>query len=234
MSIPQGPKLHLGCWKQTPDGWINSDGSWNAWISKHTLLRKIVQFLRLAPRDQANADWGRNVLVHDVRKPLPFPDNSLSVVYASHLLEHLHFEEGQRLLKECYRVLLPGGVVRMVVPDLRVIMEDYLAGKKDEAPYGDRVTANAADLVNHRLMYRPIKPATGSLPYRIYSALTDFHSHKYMYDSDSLAYHLQQIGFTEVAIRPYLDSRIPGLEQVEIERRVVLGGIAGEGIKPKG
>jgi SAM-dependent methyltransferase len=225
-------KLHLGCWKQTPEGWINSDGSWNAWISKHTVLRKIVQLFRLAPKDQAGADWGRNVLVHDVRKPLPFPDGSLRVVYASHLLEHLHFEEGQRLLRECHRVLKPGGVVRMVVPDLRVIMRDYLDGKADEAPYGDRVTPTAADLVNHRLMYRPLAPARGSLPYRIYSALTDFHSHKWMYDSDSLVYHLEQAGFTEVAIRPYLDSRIDGIEQVEIERRVVLGGIAGEGVKP--
>jgi predicted SAM-dependent methyltransferase len=61
----------------------------------------------------------------NIKKPLVFEDNSFDVIYLSHLLEHLNREEGEGLLKECYRVSKPGGIVRVVVPDLEEIVEEY-------------------------------------------------------------------------------------------------------------
>lgn len=66
------------------------------------------------------------VVYHDVRKPLPYPATCFDAVYASHVLEHLTPREGERFLRELYRTLQPGGVVRIVVPDLEMICREYL------------------------------------------------------------------------------------------------------------
>ncbi|MGH8678073.1 MAG: class I SAM-dependent methyltransferase, partial [Burkholderiales bacterium] len=66
------------------------------------------------------------VIRHDLREPFPFPANSFDGVYGSHVLEHLEPDAAIRLLKECHRVLKPGGIVRVVVPDLEVIARLYL------------------------------------------------------------------------------------------------------------
>ena len=66
------------------------------------------------------------VIRHDLTKGIPFGDGAFSVVYHSHLLEHLSREQGRHLLKECLRVLEPGGVLRVVVPDLESATRAYL------------------------------------------------------------------------------------------------------------
>jgi SAM-dependent methyltransferase len=66
------------------------------------------------------------VIRHDLRKRLPFPDAGFDAVYSSHVLEHLAPEHGEALIGEMHRVLAPGGVVRVVVPDLEGICREYL------------------------------------------------------------------------------------------------------------
>lgn len=63
---------------------------------------------------------------YDIRRGLPGPDQRYAAVYHSHVLEHLEPDQGRRLLSECLRVLKPGGVLRIVVPDLERIAELYL------------------------------------------------------------------------------------------------------------
>lgn len=58
---------------------------------------------------------------------LPFDDCSMSVVYHSHLLEHLDKKSGELLIKECYRITKKGGVLRVVVPDLEMIAREYIS-----------------------------------------------------------------------------------------------------------
>ena len=52
-------------------------------------------------------------------KPFPIPDNSLNYIYAEQVIEHLPFEGGMVMLRESYRVLAPGGKLRVATPDLR-------------------------------------------------------------------------------------------------------------------
>ena len=66
------------------------------------------------------------VVEHDLRTGLPFENDSCDAVYHSHVLEHLTKDDGKKLLAECFRVLKPGGVARVVVPDLERIAQDYL------------------------------------------------------------------------------------------------------------
>jgi predicted SAM-dependent methyltransferase len=81
------------------------------------------------------------VIEHDLRRGLPFADGSCDAVYHSHVLEHLPPDEAQQLLAECFRVLKPGGTLRIVVPDLEGIARQYLSAL--EAAAGD--PARAAD-----------------------------------------------------------------------------------------
>ncbi len=83
---------------------------------------------------------GPEVLAHDLRMALPFDQSAFAVVYSSHVLEHLGRTEAERLVRECVRVLEPGGVLRVVVPDLERLARLYLrsleqteAGTADES-----------------------------------------------------------------------------------------------------
>ncbi len=72
-------------------------------------------------------DHGGRVLAYDLRLGIPFADNSFDVVYHSHVLEHMPKAWGEFFIAECYRVLRPGGLLRVVVPDLENIARAYLA-----------------------------------------------------------------------------------------------------------
>lgn len=62
----------------------------------------------------------------DVRRGLPFSDASIAACYSSHMIEHLIPAEAKRFLDEVFRILLPGGIVRTVVPDLELLANNYL------------------------------------------------------------------------------------------------------------
>lgn len=67
-----------------------------------------------------------NVQSHDVRKGLPYPDRYFDACYSSHVLEHHIQTDAKNLVSECFRVLKPQGVIRIVVPDLESIVKSYL------------------------------------------------------------------------------------------------------------
>ena len=98
-SVPARPLLNLGCGRRCHPQWTNAD---------------------LVPS-------GPDVLAVDLRRPLPFAAASFTAVYAAHVVEHLDPAEADALLCEAARVLAPGGVVRIVVPDLEGIVRAYLA-----------------------------------------------------------------------------------------------------------
>lgn len=80
-------------------------------------------------KDWTNVDFfsnNINVLSINLLKGIPFPDASFDVVYHSHLLEHIPRNNSLPFLKECSRVLKPGGIIRVVVPDLENLVKEYL------------------------------------------------------------------------------------------------------------
>lgn len=232
-SVSAKNRLHLGCGLTTPAGWINIDGSWNARLAKHPVLRRLAHSLQLISADKLNVPWDSAIFIHDVRKPLPFPPDSADVIYSSHLLEHLYFEEASKLIRECFRVLTAGGVLRVVVPDLRAIIREYLGEGQIGEPSKEFEALQPADRLNHRLLMRSPAPSKNNFLYRIYTALKDFHQHKWMYDSNSLKALLESAGFAAVQEMPLHASRIAGIEDVEQPSRVANGqGICVEGIKP--
>lgn len=80
-------------------------------------------------RDWTNLDFvstGEAVIAHNLLSGVPFPDQSFDVVYHSHVLEHFSRADGKAFIAECFRVLKPGGIIRIAVPDLEGIVRHYL------------------------------------------------------------------------------------------------------------
>ena len=73
-----------------------------------------------------HSGYGGRVRGCDLLKGLPFVDSSIDVVFSSCMLEHFTVEQARAHLKECYRVLKTGGIVRIVVPDLENVCKEYL------------------------------------------------------------------------------------------------------------
>lgn len=69
---------------------------------------------------------GPSVIACNLLKKIPFSDESFEVVYHSHLLEHIPKEDALRFMQECFRVLKSGGIIRVVVPDLEAIINNYI------------------------------------------------------------------------------------------------------------
>jgi predicted SAM-dependent methyltransferase len=125
---------------------------------------------------------------HDLRKGIPFPDNSVSKLYFSHFLEHLSHKEAIVFLKECHRVLKPGGTVSVAVPDARIFIEGYLGLREfDEKEFIVLDRAN---------------PGYTKIDYINYMAYMD-ETHKHLFDMDNLLAVLEKNGFRNVRPREF-------------------------------
>lgn len=99
--------LHVGCGQRRIDGFVHIDL-------------------------ESSAD-----LRMDVNLGLPFGDNSVQGVFSEHFFEHLSQAQGCNFLRECRRVLAPGGIVRIAMPDLDYCVERYLNNWRDQAGLKD-------------------------------------------------------------------------------------------------
>lgn len=67
-------------------------------------------------------DFLRHRIEYDMRKdPLPFADGSVDNIYVSHVIEHVETTCVERFFREAWRVLKPGGVLRVACPDARFL-----------------------------------------------------------------------------------------------------------------
>lgn len=140
----------------------------------------------------------------DLRKGIPFPKESVSKIYSSHLFEHLSFTEGQKLLDECKRVLVFGGVFSICVPDARRYIDSY---------------ALSTNLKRDNFSYNPAYNNTTLIDHVNYIAYMDGH-HKYMFDKENLLHILEKKGFGFVHLRefdPGIDSKNRDYESIYAE-----------------
>jgi predicted SAM-dependent methyltransferase len=80
-------------------------------------------------KDWTNLDFVSNsefVIPHNLLNGIPFDDETFDVVYHSHVLEHFTKNNGELFLKECFRVLKKGGIIRFAIPDLEYTIKEYL------------------------------------------------------------------------------------------------------------
>tara|TARA_R100000935_G_scaffold16940_4_gene33458 strand:- start:19498 stop:20346 length:849 start_codon:yes stop_codon:yes gene_type:complete len=80
-------------------------------------------------KDCINIDFtssSEHVREHNLLNGIPLDDDSMEVVYHSHVLEHFSKKDGEELMKECNRVLKKNGIIRVAVPDLETIAKEYI------------------------------------------------------------------------------------------------------------
>ncbi len=153
-------RLHVGCGTKIKKGWVNIDLS-------------------------SRAD-----IVLDLREPLPFLQNSCAIVYSEHFLEHIDYPEPtQSFLKECYRVLEPGGLFSVGVPDTEWPIAEY-AGLRTEG------------------YFQTAKERWHPLWCQTEMEHINYHfrqgaEHRFAYDFKTLAHTLTSVGFERVRRRAF-------------------------------
>jgi SAM-dependent methyltransferase len=195
----------LGCGPNAAvTSWLDFDGSWNARLNKLPLLAKAARKLRGG--GLSHKAFPAHVRYLELTKPLPFADNFADAIYASHVWEHLYYGDALALTRECRRVLKPGGRLRVLVPNLRDYITEYISREPG--------ATDAAFVLNKKMMFR--NPTREKRPLlRFYTALTDFHSHKFMYDPPALIKLFADAGFSNPSERACFDSGIAEIREVE-------------------
>jgi predicted SAM-dependent methyltransferase len=125
----------------------------------------------------------------DFSRPLPIPDNSFDGIFSEHVQEHFSLEDGIALLRECHRILAPGGCIRIVMPDAGKVMRTYFE--------------NPAELMSHRSTPTNVAMATVNDYFR------QRYEHQCLYDFDLARYALETAGFPEVTRSEFGEGRSP-------------------------
>jgi len=205
-------KVNLGSGTNTIEGWINIDKSWNIYLSKFPTVKRILYKLGVISEGVFQADWkGKAIIRHDVKKGLPFEDESVNFIYCSHLLEHLTRDDARKVCQEVYRVLKKDGIFRVVVPDLKLLAKKYV--ESDRKFFGGSPKPTA-DLFLESLLLEGLRKRP--LLERILCSL-----HKYMYDAESLTFLLRSADFQDVRERNFREGACPDLKEIENRARSV-------------
>lgn len=70
------------------------------------------------PSDWYDKKRTRDFVAYDIRNDkIPYNDSSVSNIYCSHVIEHLEDKPVDFFIQNCFRVLKPGGVLRLACPD---------------------------------------------------------------------------------------------------------------------
>ena len=167
--------LDIGCGRNVHAGFINVDYLWHPGV---------------------DVCW-------DITQGLPFPDGSMKGVFTEHCLEHFDLAIAYRILKECSRVLAPGGRLRIVVPDGGMYLQRYherLTGKSSvRFPFEDRESFDG--------LYAPIL----SVNRIFYQDRNSIFGHRCMYDLALLKLLLSRLGFQTVEQAAFRQGRDPML-----------------------
>jgi len=183
--VTETKKLHLGCGSNVLPGWINTD---------------------FPPKSDS-------IIELDATKRFPFEENYFDYVFSEHMIEHISFEDGLHMLKECYRTLKPGGKIRCSTPDLRFLIDLHTNPEKD---INKRYINWAVDKFWNNSIY---------LPGMVFNNFVRNWGHLFIYDKETLTQSLTQCGFVNITQWQVGESIDPDLKDLENEARRVKKGM---------
>ena len=184
-------RLQIGCGMNIREGWLNTD--WH-------------------PRS-------REVLHLDATKRYPFEDASLEAVFSEHMIEHVSFPDGLKMLGECFRVLEPGGRLRISTPDLAFLIDLYREDKNElQHEYIEWATE----------WFIPHAPEPVDT-FVINNYVRDW-GHLFIYDERVLRIALEKTGFTDIVRHEVGESEDPVFRGLENASRLPAGFLSLESV----
>jgi hypothetical protein len=193
--------VQFGCGLCAPEDWQNFDASPTFWLQSR------IPFLTPLLVKKGFPDFPKNIKYGDVIKGLPIPAQSTQAIYCSHVLEHLALDEFHITLRNIFSYLRPGGIFRLVVPDLEQLTKSYLA---DPSP-----NASSRFMQDSFLGENCLTRGIRAMP----RALFGRSRHFWMWDYKGMAEELGTAGFTEIRRAKFGDSLDPRFHSVESEAR---------------
>jgi len=199
IAVSSSEYVQYGCGWSAPSGWRNFDASPTLRFERLPLVGSL--YTRNASRFPENVKYG------DIVKGLPVPDKSCSGIYCSHVLEHLSLEDFRTAIRNTYRLIKPGGIFRLVLPDLEYHVNKYLRDSKDDS---------ALTFLRETSLGRERRPRG------VKSFFLDWmgnSQHLWMWDFKSLNTELERIGFVSIRRAYFGDSADLTFQQVENKGR---------------
>lgn len=181
-------RVNVGCGQTPTPGWQKYDNSLSIRIAKRSLLVGLLGktgIFTAGTRSYLSFAKNADIRWADATRHIPLGDKSAEVVYSSHMVEHLDRDEVAQFLREAHRVLAPGGVIRVVVPDLKMRVHQYVVdGDADKLMERIRLSPRSRRTFTDRIRYL----ATGD------------RQHMWMYDGPSLVRVLSAAGFRDAVV----------------------------------
>jgi SAM-dependent methyltransferase len=212
--------LNLGSSARTAPGWNNVDFSWLIRLSKRPNLSQILLRAGILSefRYHRICSLDKHAILWDLRKGIPFEDKTFDAVYHCHVLEHIERESAPGFLSECYRVLKPGAVLRVVVPDLEILARNYLEaiGKVPQAESMEQLRLATEEIFDQMVQRVPKTRKDSNALVRFAETILIGDTaragilHRWMYDRFSLSHLLAQVGFVNMQRHTPVSSAILG------------------------
>ena len=200
-------RINIGCGQTPIDGWINFDNSLSIKLAKSPLLYLLVKFLRLFNKQQIeNIEWNKKHKIQfaDASKKIPLETNSVDCVYTSHMLEHISRDGALVFLSEALRVLKTNGVLRISVPDLQIVINNYS-------------TVGDANKFMEQMFIQA--PPISNLKEKLKLIISGYRHHQWMYDGKSLSLLMEESGFRDVRVYSKGETSIKNLNGLNLYER---------------
>lgn len=180
-------KINFGAGWDCNDDWINYDYSPTLFIERY------FPFIRCFFKKQ-QSKFPINLIYGDIRNGLKYSNDTVDLIYSSHVIEHLCYEDATLAFRHVYRIMKPGAIFRFVLPDLEHIIGCYASSK---AP------SRADEFMRSTLLGVESKPK--NFIQNIYNNFGNSR-HLWMWDYNSIASELNNIGFKSVRRAYFNDS----------------------------
>jgi len=193
--------VQYGCGLCAPPTWRNFDSSPTLRLQRTAIIGDVLKRTLRLPAWPSNVEYG------DIVLGLPIPLGSCKGIYCSHVLEHLALEDLRRALVNTYNYLSHEGTFRLVMPDLRLLAERYVAQRDENAAF---LLMQASGL-GRRERVRGLK---GVLKFLLSNS-----GHLWLWDYESIRSELARIGFRNIRRAEFGDAADERFRDVEDEAR---------------
>ena len=196
--------VHYGCGQCAPEEWKNFDVSPTLRIQKTPVLGWIL-------KKSLGQVFDRNVRYGDVTRGLPgIKDNTADGVYCSHVLEHMSLADFRKAVENSYKMLKPGGHFRLIMPDLKVLVDDYISDKEKGDPEA------SVRFIKRTLMAMEERPRNMKAVSKL---AFGYINHLWLWDKEATINELKKVGFSSIRECEFNDSEDPMFKQVENKKR---------------